>query len=229
MSEIDKTKKNNKHKTHKHYTDAPRGTTDSIIGCMRACALSQGRIPLVPGTNGTKQRIYCAIIKQKTANLSQGQSLPVSGTAPVCARDRSGVSQGRVPFLPDTVPPKMFKFIAFSCPKFGHATGKYGCTEVRVYPAECGEQLGRDPLKYWSSKCLVLKRFSGEGTHWDLFLLVSLILWDTPVLLRPHFPSPRKKRTKNQPKVFLHKVFLRPVGSWTSAPLGYFPALRAMG
>ena len=25
------------------------------------------------------------------------------------------------------------------------ATGKYGCTEVRVYPAECGEQLGRDP------------------------------------------------------------------------------------
>ena len=25
------------------------------------------------------------------------------------------------------------------------ATGKYGCIEVRVYPAECGEQLGRDP------------------------------------------------------------------------------------
>ena len=25
------------------------------------------------------------------------------------------------------------------------ATGKNGCTEVRVYPAECGEQLGRDP------------------------------------------------------------------------------------
>ena len=25
------------------------------------------------------------------------------------------------------------------------ATGKYGCTEVRVYPAECSEQLGRDP------------------------------------------------------------------------------------
>ena len=25
------------------------------------------------------------------------------------------------------------------------ATGKYGCREVRVYPAECGEQLGRDP------------------------------------------------------------------------------------
>ena len=25
------------------------------------------------------------------------------------------------------------------------ATGKYGCTEIRVYPAECGEQMGRDP------------------------------------------------------------------------------------
>ena len=25
------------------------------------------------------------------------------------------------------------------------ATGKYGHTEVRVYPAECGEQLARDP------------------------------------------------------------------------------------
>ena len=25
------------------------------------------------------------------------------------------------------------------------ATGKYGCTEVRVYPTECGEQLGTDP------------------------------------------------------------------------------------
>ena len=25
------------------------------------------------------------------------------------------------------------------------ATGKYGCREVRVHPAECGEQLGRDP------------------------------------------------------------------------------------
>ena len=27
------------------------------------------------------------------------------------------------------------------------AKGKYGCTEVRVYPTECGEQLGTDPSK----------------------------------------------------------------------------------
>ena len=34
------------------------------------------------------------------------------------------------------------------------ATGKYGCTEVRVYPAECGEQLGKDPSKIGSSNPL---------------------------------------------------------------------------
>ena len=26
-------------------------------------------------------------------------------------------------------------------------TGKYGCRQVRVYPAECSEQLGSDPSK----------------------------------------------------------------------------------
>ena len=50
------------------------------------------------------------------------------------------------------------------------ATGKYGCTEVRVYPAECGEQLGRDPKK------LVLMTFWVERTFWDSSLLVSLTL-----------------------------------------------------
>ena len=45
--------------------------------------------------------------------------------------------------------------------------GKYGCAKVRVYPVECGEQLGRDPSKIGSSKSLVLKSSSGEGTHWD--------------------------------------------------------------
>ena len=43
------------------------------------------------------------------------------------------------------------------------AMGKYGCTEVRVYPAECGEQLRTDPSKIGSSKSLVLESFSGEG------------------------------------------------------------------
>ena len=47
------------------------------------------------------------------------------------------------------------------------ATGKYGCRKVRVYPTECSEQLGRDPSKIGSSKSLVLKSFSGEGTLWD--------------------------------------------------------------
>ena len=73
------------------------------------------------------------------------------------------------------------------------ATGKYGCTEVRVYPTECGEQLGTDPSKIGSSKSLVLKSFSGEGTLWDSSLPVSLTLWDTPALSTPPLPLPRSK------------------------------------
>ena len=68
------------------------------------------------------------------------------------------------------------------------ATGKYGCTEVRVYPAECGEQLGTDPSKFGSSKSLVLKSLPGEGTLWDSSLPVSLTLWDTPALFTPPLP-----------------------------------------
>ena len=45
---------------------------------------------------------------------------------------------------------------------FLRLSGKYGCTEVRVYPTECGEQLGTDPWKIGSSKSLLLKTFSGE-------------------------------------------------------------------
>ena len=62
------------------------------------------------------------------------------------------------------------------------ATGKYGCRKARVCPAECGQQLGRDPSKHGSSKSLVLKSFSGEGPFWDLSLPVTLTLWDTPVV-----------------------------------------------
>ena len=69
--------------------------------------------------------------------------------------------------------------------------GKYGCTEVRVYPAECGQQLGRDPSKIGSSKSLVLKSFSAEGTQWDSSLLVPLTLWDTPALFTPVLPLPQ--------------------------------------
>ena len=67
-------------------------------------------------------------------------------------------------------------------------TGKYGCRKVRVYATECGEQLGRDPSENGSSKSLVLKSFSREGTLWDSSLLVALTLWDTPVLCTPPLP-----------------------------------------
>ena len=52
-----------------------------------------------------------------------------------------------------------------------------------MYPAECGEQLGRDPSKIGSSKipCFVeFFFFSGEGNT-----LGPLTLWDTPVLSTP--------------------------------------------
>ena len=51
------------------------------------------------------------------------------------------------------------------------------CTDVQVYPAECGQQLAKDPSKNGSSKSLVSKIF-----------LVSLTLWDTPVLSTPPLP-----------------------------------------
>ena len=60
-----------------------------------------------------------------------------------------------------------------------------------MYPAECGEQLGRDPSKFGSSNSLVLKSFSREGTLWDSSLLVTLTLWDTPVLFTPPLPLPQ--------------------------------------
>ena len=54
--------------------------------------------------------------------------------------------------------------------KFGEKFGtkirmKYGCRKVRVYPTECGQQVGRDSLKNGSSKSLVLKTlFIGGNT-----------------------------------------------------------------
>ena len=57
-----------------------------------------------------------------------------------------------------------------------------------MFPAECGEQLGRDPSKIGSSKSLVLKSFAGEGTLWDSSLAIALTLWDAPVLCTPPFP-----------------------------------------
>ena len=69
-----------------------------------------------------------------------------------------------------------------------------------MYPAECGEQLGTDPSKIGSSKSLVLKSFSGEGTLWDSSLPVSLTLGDTPALLTPPLPLPQKSPEQGDTK-----------------------------
>ena len=75
-----------------------------------------------------------------------------------------------IPTYPPAVPPQRADFGPFRV-RFGPfrvrllVTGNYRCTEVRVYPAECGEQLGTDPSKIGSSKSLVFKEFSwGENT-----------------------------------------------------------------
>ena len=55
--------------------------------------------------------------------------------------------------------------------------------------------------------------------------------------LSPRLYLRRFREQEIQPEVFLHKVFLGPLGLWTSAPVGqgrprrklYYPALRAMG
>ena len=74
-----------------------------------------------------------------------------------------------------------------------------GCRKVRVHPAECGEQLGRNPSKNGSSKSLVLKSFSGEGTLWDSSLPVALTLWDTlPLCTLPLPLSQKKKRAEKR-------------------------------
>ena len=72
------------------------------------------------------------------------------------------------------------------------ATGKYGCTEVRVYPAECGEQLGRDPSKIGSSKSQCFEEFFRGGNTLG-FVPASLphTLGYACTFLRPHFPSPK--------------------------------------
>ena len=76
------------------------------------------------------------------------------------------------------------------------ATGKYGCTEVRVYPTECGEQLG-------SSKSLVLKSFSLGREHFGTRPCQSPSRFGIRLhFLRPHFPSP------NSHVLFSHVLFL---------------------
>ena len=89
-------KKNNKHKTHKHFSDGPCGT-------------------IVPGTNphpsqgqtGQTGHFTVELNRKRPACLWDGSRF-VPGTLPVCPRCFL--------FVPNTVPPKMFMFIVFSCP-----------------------------------------------------------------------------------------------------------------
>ena len=61
------------------------------------------------------------------------------------------------------------------------AAVKCGCRKtVRVYPTECGQQLGRDPLK-------------NGGT--------ILRLWDAPVLCPPPLPLSQEGIWENQPGI----------------------------
>ena len=69
--------------------------------------------------------------------------------------------------------------------------GKYGCRKVRVYPTECGQQVGRGPSKNGNSKSLVLKTlFIGGNT-------LGLVPSSSPshfgirlYFVRPQLPSP---------------------------------------
>ena len=78
-----------------------------------------------------------------------------------------------------------------------------------MYPAECGEQLGRDPSKFGSSESLILRSLGGDGTHWDSSLLVSLTLWDTPVLFTPPLALPQiHLRLRELHEQFVWELFL---------------------
>ena len=71
--------------------------------------------------------------------------------------------------------------------------GRAKSAQVRVYPAECGKQLGRDPSKNGSSTSLVLRVFLGRehfGTRpFQSPSLSGIRLY----FVRPHFPSPKAK------------------------------------
>ena len=86
--------------------------------------------------------------------------------------------------------------------------------KVRVYPTECGEQLGRDLSKSGSSKSLALQSFSGEGTLWDSSLPVALTFWDTPCTLyaptSPLLIEPSHARTVTEPNQGHHVICLNP-------------------
>ena len=91
------------------------------------------------------------------------------------------------------------KFRGFGAFYYTWPRGSMGVQRYGVYPAECGEQLGRDSQKNGSSKSLVLKSFWVERTFWDSALLVSLTIefgirlyFFTPPTSLPPNTFPRK-------------------------------------
>ena len=84
----------------------------------------------------------------------------------------------------------------------GHAVGKYGCRKLRVHSSAWRQQLGRRSLKQWELVLKVLFCFLGERTFWDSSLVVSLTLWDEPVLCTPHFTAPNPHLPSNCQSAF---------------------------
>ena len=75
------------------------------------------------------------------------------------------------------------------------ATGKYGCTEVRVFRGTGVSRRVRQThwersLKNCELQISCFEEFWVERTFWDSSLLVSLTLWDTLVLFTPPLPVP---------------------------------------
>ena len=64
-----------------------------------------------------------------------------------------------------------------------------GSTGVQRYG--CILRSAANNLGEISSKSLLLKSLSGEGTLWDSSLPASLTLWDTPALFTPPLPLPQ--------------------------------------
>ena len=72
------------------------------------------------------------------------------------------------------------------------ATGSTGVQRYRCIPRSAANNLGEIPKNLGAPNLLFLKSFRVERTFWDSSLLVSLTLWDTPVLFTPPLPLPKK-------------------------------------
>ena len=91
---------------------------------------------------------------------------------------------------------RVFASVLPSCEKMGSfendtfdvsilATGKYGCGKVRVYPAECSQQLGRDPSNQtWELRIPCLKSFSGL-TSLSISKIQNCLQWGRSNLVDP--------------------------------------------